>query len=76
MHVDGTGKGVLAEQNALRTAQYLHLLEVEQPGANLPPLGELDTVDVNAERLLERLLRAGPDASHNKVGGDGIFRGH
>ena len=58
-HVHGTGGGVLAEQRALRAAQDLDALDVEQIAERLPRTAPIDAVDESAHGGLEADVVAG-----------------
>ena len=69
---DRTGGGVLAEQRALRPAQYLHPLQVEERRHELAVAAGIDAVDIKADILFEsEVLGARADAADIDLVGAG-----
>ncbi len=66
-NIESARDAVLAEQNALRAAQNLDALQVEEEATRLLPAAPVNAVDIGAHRLLEPGVLAGEDAANSDV---------
>ncbi len=82
--VDGAGRGVLAEQRALRAAQHFDLLQVDQVELRLAGPAVIDVVDIEADALFQAVIGQGDitaqaanaDIGVARVEGQGLDAGH
>src|SRR3546814_21157187 len=67
---DRARRGVAPEQRALRTAQHLHALKIEEGGAELRTASAIDAVEIDRHLMVEGpIVRARPEAAaeHDRV---------
>ena len=69
--VDYSADRVAPEQCALRPFQHLNPFDIKEAGIQAMLAAEINAININADRLLKRLVGTNADAAH---GDNGVYR--